>query len=509
MLTSCILLGVLILSISTILNSCKSNTGKAYVLTGDTISDGKALVQTHCTKCHALVPVNALTKDVWTVHTLPAMAQFFAIKTYGIDYYKEDGDTSGMSLANWAAIVAYYKKMAPDTLAAAKSPAPLAKDWAGFTLRKAAHSNDICFTTMITANPKTGNIYTGDVVSGNLTEWDSQFKIVNAVKLPSAAVNLSFLKDSAGIQQAIVSCIGRLDPIDFPNGRVFKINLSGKPQLNQLATELPRPVQTLSADFDKDGQQEVVICGQGGVKGGVYLLKMDAARKTYKQTSITDRPGAAQAITGDFNKDGWIDVMVLYGAVDEGLAMYLNNKKGGFDAKELLKFPPVNGSTSFQLADIDHDGDMDLVYSCGYNFRDSRILKPYHGLYIFENTGNFNFKQKWFYPINGCTKAVAADFDDDGDLDIATVAFFADMKNDPAEEFIYFEQGKNMQFKPHAMPVSQNGRFMSMDVADINHDGKPDILLGNYASGFLFQPNFTPNWDEHTPFIVLENHTKK
>ncbi|MEO7213629.1 VCBS repeat-containing protein [Mucilaginibacter sp.] len=509
LLTSCILSGVVILSISTIINGCKSTTAPGYALTGDTLADGKALVQRHCTKCHALVPVNALTKDVWTVHSLPGMAAYFAIKTYGIEYYKEDKDTSGMSLQNWQAIVSYYKKFAPDTLAAAKAPVPLLNDWAGFTLKKAARSNDICFTTMVAANPKTGKIYTGDLVSNNLTEWDNQYKIANALKLPSAAVNLNFLPDSAGIPQAIVSCIGRLDPVDFPNGRAFKVNLSGNSQLNLVQSELARPVQTLSADFDKDGQNEIVVCAPGNLKGGVYVLKLDAAKKNYKQTPITERPGAAQAATGDFNNDGWADVMVLYGSGDEGLVMYLNNKKGGFDAWELLKFPPVNGSSSFQLADTDHDGDLDLIYTSGYNFRDSRILKPYHGLYIYKNTGNFNFKQEWFYPINGCTKAIAADFDGDGDLDIATSAFFADMKNKPAEEFIYFEQDKAMQFKPHAIPVSQNGRWMSMDVSDINHDGKPDILLANYASGFLFQPNFTPNWDEHTPFIVLENHTKK
>jgi hypothetical protein len=83
------------------------------------------------------------------------------------------------------------------------------------------------------------------------------------------------------------------------------------------------------------------------------------------------------------------------------------------------------------------------------------------------------------------------------------------MKNNPAEEFIYFEQDKPMQFKPHAVPVSQYGRWMTMDVSDLNKDGKPDIILGNYASGFLFQPNFTPNWDEHQPFIVLQNNIKK
>jgi hypothetical protein len=507
--TSCILSGVLVLSISTILNSCKSKVGGPYELTGDTLADGKALVQQHCTKCHALVPVDALTKDVWTIHTLPAMAQFFSIKTYGADYYKADNDTSGMSLVNWQAIVSYYKKAAPDTLVAAKAPKALLNDWAGFTLRKAEKTADIAFTSMVMANPKTGNIYTGDVVTGNLTEFNNQLKPVNKVNLPSAAVDLKFIADSAGINQAIVSCIGRMDPVDFPNGRVFKVNLGSTLTLNQLETDLPRPVQTLSADFDKDGKQEVVVCAQGFHTGGVYLLKAFADGKGYKRTSITDRPGAVQAITGDFNNDGWADVMVLYGTGDEGLAMYINNKKGGFEATELMKFPPTNSSTSFQLADIDHDGDLDLVYTCGYNFHDSRILKPYHGLYIYENTGKFNFKQKWFYPINGCTKAIAADFDGDGDLDIATIAFFADMKDKPAEEFIYFEQDKAMQFKPHAIPVSKLGRWMGMDVADINHDGKPDILLANYATGFLFQPNFAPNWDEHTPFIVLENHTKK
>ncbi|WP_166727694.1 FG-GAP repeat domain-containing protein [Mucilaginibacter gilvus] len=491
------------------LNGCKSTTTPGYTLTGDTLADGKALVQQHCTKCHALVPVNALTKDVWTVHSLPSMAQYFAIKTYGVGYYKEDNDTSGMSLQNWQAIVSYYRKLAPDTLAAAKAPTPLLNDWAGFSLKKATRSTDICFTTLVAANAGNGKIYTGDLVSNNLTQWDSQLKSTSAVKLPSAAVSLNFLPDSAGIQQAIVSCIGRLDPVDFPNGKVLKVNLAGNPQLNTVQSELPRPVQTLSADFDKDGQNEIVVCAQGNLQGGVYKLKLDAAKKVYKQTPITNRPGAVQAITGDFNNDGWADIMVLYGVGDEGLAMYLNNKKGGFEARGLLKFPAVNGSSSFQLADIDHDGDLDLIYTCGYNFRDSRILKPYHGLYIYKNTGNFNFKQEWFYPINGCSKAIAADFDGDGDLDIATIAFFADMKNNPAEEFIYFEQDKAMQFKPHGIPVSQYGRWMSMDVSDINHDGKPDILLANYASGFLFQPNFTPNWDEHTPFIVLENHTKK
>jgi hypothetical protein len=136
-------------------------------------------------------------------------------------------------------------------------------------------------------------------------------------------------------------------------------------------------------------------------------------------------------------------------------------------------------------------------------------MKPYHGLYIFMNQGDWNFKQSYFYPINGCTKAIATDFDGDGDVDIATIAFFADLKDNPAEGFIYFEQDKSMSFKPHAVPVSNHGRWMSMDVADMNHDGKPDIVLGNYSMGLPIQPELKPFWDQHLPLIILENHTKK
>jgi hypothetical protein len=508
-----ILLVISVFAVTMLLNSCKnkSTTANGFEPTTDSIADGKKLVQIHCTKCHSLVPVNALTKDVWTVHTLPAMARYFAISTYGTDYYKSDNEQGGLSLVEWQRIVSYYRNMAPDTLQAAKPVTPLINDWAGFTLKQAPRVSDVSFTTMAVANPNNGKIYTGDVVSGNLTEWDSNLKMGRSTKLPSAAMHATFSKDSSGADQALISCIGRLDPIDFLNGRLVKVKLTGAKaqQATDVATELPRPVQTLYADFDKDGKQDLVVCAPGHLKGGVYILKPTNDGKSSHITSISDKAGAMQAVAQDFNNDGWQDIMVLFGFGDESLTLFTNDHKGGFTSKDLLRFPPVYGSTSFQLTDFDHDGKLDIIYTCGYNFLDSRILKPYHGLYIYKNTGNFNLKQSWFYPINGCTKAIATDFDKDGDIDIATIAFFADMKNKPAEEFIYFEQDKTMQFKPHAIPVSQYGRWMSLDVNDINKDGRPDIILGNYASGFLFQPNFDPQWDEHIPFIVLQNNTIK
>ncbi|MFD0792970.1 FG-GAP repeat domain-containing protein [Mucilaginibacter litoreus] len=504
--TSVILSIVALLSLSIVFEGCKHQSAENYKLTGDTIADGEFLVKQNCAKCHKLVPADALTKSVWRQHTLPSMAHYFGLSTYGPSFYKDPKDTGGMSLVHWQAIVDYYNKIAPDTLMPAKRPVPLSIDWAGFTLKKPKAISDIAFTTLVAGDSADGKIYTSDLIANNLTGWDNKFNSRVVAGLPSGAVNAVFDNQN----QLWLSCIGRIDPVDYPNGKIVKINLNDAATAPlEVVGDMPRPVETLAADFDKDGQNEIVVCGQGGTKGGVFLLKTDGAGKAVKQFTVTDRPGVVQAITQDFNKDGWPDIMVLFGIGDEGLTLFLNDKKGGFTSRELLHFPPVYGSSSFQLADIDKDGNPDLIYTCGYNFRDSRILKPYHGLYIYKNTGNFKFKQSWFYTINGATKAIATDFDADGDLDIATIAFFADMKNNPSEEFIYFEQQKPMQFKPHAVPVSQYGRWLAMDVSDWNKDGKPDILLGNYASGFLFQPNFSPTWDEHLPFIVLENNFKK
>jgi hypothetical protein len=510
--TSYLLILIGLLSAGVLVNGCKrKSVATAYKLTGDSVLDGKNLVQINCTKCHALVPVNALDKNVWMHHTLPAMAHYLGLSTYGEGYFKSDKDTGGLSMVEWESIETYYQKMAPDTLHPAKGPVPLLNDWAGFKLKTPEPVKHYTYTTLATFNPYNHKIYTSDNVFQQLTQWDSNLKLQASTILPSTAVNAVFFKDAAGADQGILSCIGKIEPNDFPIGKVVNINLdaqNGTKNQTIAADILARPVQTITQDFNKDGLTDMVILAEGRLKGGVYLYKQNSDH-TFTQTNISSKPGAVQAVAGDFNNDGWQDLMVLFGSGDEGLWLYLNDHKGGFTAKNLLRFPPVYGSTSFQLADLDHDGKLDLIYTCGYNYRDSRILKPYHGLYLFKNTGDWNFKQQWFYPINGCTKAIAADFDGDGDLDIATSAFFADMQNNPAESFVYFEQISPFNFKAHAIPISKYGRWMTMEVADYNGDGKPDIILGNYSTGFLFQIGFNPFWSQYLPFVVLENNFKK
>jgi hypothetical protein len=508
-----ILLAAGSLSAGVLINGCgKPNTGStSYKLTGNAVEDGKNLVQLNCTKCHALVPVDALNKNVWKFHTLPAMAKYLHISHYSIGYYKTEKDTGGLSLIEWESIMAYYEKMAPDTLISPPKPTPLINDMAGFKVKLPAEGKHFVYTTMATIDPNSHKIYTSDQLLSTLNEWDSNFNMKKVASLPSPAVSAVFNKNSNGTNDILLACIGETQQIDFANGRVLDLNIGSKTDSatqTLVASDLNRPVQVLEGDFNKDGLTDFIVLGQGKYKGGIYLFTQ-GANHSYTQTNISDQTGAVQAVAGDFNHDGWTDLMVLFGLGDEGIWMFLNDHKGGFTAKNLLHFPPVYGSTSFQLVDMDHDGQPDLVYTCGFNFQDSRIMKPYHGVYIFKNMGNWNFKQKWFFPINGCTKAIAADFDGDGDMDIATSAYFADLKNDPAESFIYFEQVSPFVFKPHALPISKYGRWYTMETGDYNNDGKTDIVLGNFSAGYVIQPDLKPFWNKNLSFILLENDFKK
>ncbi|GAC1481344.1 MAG: hypothetical protein NVS1B13_03280 [Flavisolibacter sp.] len=202
------------------------------------------------------------------------------------------------------------------------------------------------------------------------------------------------------------------------------------------------------------------------------------------------------------------DLWVLFAQAEEGIFLFTNKGKGIFEQKEILRFPPMNGSSYFELADFNKDGYPDILYTCGDNADYSQVLKPFHGVYIFLNDKSNHFTQKYFFPINGCYKAIARDFDGDGDLDIATISFFADYARQPEEGFVYLKNDGNFDFKPYSLPGATVGRWLTMDAGDIDGDGKIDLVLGNFSVG----PSMFPHkidWKTSPPVIVLKNTGKK
>ena len=466
---------------------------------------GKALATKYCGSCHLPVSPALLDKDTWTQHVLPAMAPRLGIGVWHDTSYYPASAKGAVTFNEWMEIVAYYKALAPDSLLPAKAPAALEEDGNWFSIKKPIWQDTVAIatTTMVSVNPYNGNIYSG---TDALLKWDSTLQSSLVIKLESPAVDMRWEEKDT----ALLTCIGNLRAIDAPKGTLWKMmpNAPADEQVQTVGLGLPRPVQSIAADFNKDGRMDYMVCGFGHNYGGLYLLQQKPDGD-YDKRAVWEVPGAIHAVPGDFNGDGWQDVMVLFAAADEGIWLFLNDHKGGFQSKNLLRFPPVYGSTGFEVVDWNKDGKPDILYTAGDNADYSMILKPYHGVYVYLNKGDFTYEQTYFYPINGCTKAIAADFDGDGDLDIATIAFFADLQHHPAEKFIYFEQTQAMQFVPHSVAqLATEGRWICMETGDYDQDGDTDILLGNYSAGFIIQDHFKPDWNVHQPVILLENIKK-
>jgi hypothetical protein len=358
---------------------------------------------------------------------------------------------------------------------------------------------------MVKFNRNNKSIYTSDVLSQSLYRWDTTLSLMKQQLFQSPVVDITFdSKDRISPYNGLITLIGSINPNDSPQGKILSIDGDNLTEGSALATALPRPVRSLTADFDKNGLEDILVCGFGNTIGGLYWLKHNAGSK-YEKMMISDRSGAIQAFIGDYNKDGWPDIISLYAQGDEGIWMYLNDKKGSFKSVNVLRFSPLFGSSSFQMVDFNKDGHDDILYTSGDNSDYSRILKPYHGIYIFMNNGKNSYKQTYFYPINGSTKAIATDLNNDGRLDLAAIAFFSDSKNNPRESFMYLLQQDNLKFKTYSLPVEKLGKWLCMDVNDIDDDGDPDIILGNFSIRGFNQPGVNATWDTKLPFIVLQN----
>lgn len=300
--------------------------------------------------------------------------------------------------------------------------------------------------------------------------------------------------------------IGIMNPNDAQTGSIQQVRYQEGKFLSQpqkLFVGLRRPVHIDVVDLNNDGLKDILVCEFGYLKGALSWLE-NMGKNKFERHVIREQPGAIATVVKDFNKDGLPDFYVLFAQGDEQIVRFENKGNGKFEARQLLRFPPMYGSSYFEMKDMNKDGFDDIVYTCGDNADYSIELKPYHGVYIFTNDGHDNFTKQYFFHINGCFKAMARDFNGDGNVDIAAISFFADYQHRPEESFVYLQNiGKN-KFKSYTLPEAKNGRWLCMDVGNINNDGKPDIVLGNFS-----RPSFissSVDWKQQPPFLLLKNN---
>jgi len=230
-----------------------------------------------------------------------------------------------------------------------------------------------------------------------------------------------------------------------------------------------------AADLDGDGDVDVVAAGIGAPTnaspfGFVWYENNGSgaftARRVTGQFDFVQGP--LSVFVADMDRDGDMDVL---GGQDGGGSQVLWYENDGNQNFVLHLIGEGSGSGpagySVVASDVDGDGDMDAVAALGYG-----------GLSWFENNGSQVFTMRIVSPVNTLDdfrSVFAADIDGDGDIDFAAAA--RDFDTGMAGKFVWYENNGSQSFTLRNLSAAPGANFVF--VADMNGDGRADILAAS------------------------------
>jgi hypothetical protein len=295
--------------------------------------------------------------------------------------------------------------------------------------------------------------------------------------------------DGDGIKDIVVACLGNFLPTDGLCGRVVWLrgNASGGFTPITLLENVGRVADVRAADFNGDGKLDLVVAVFGWRRTGSILLlenqTTDWANPKFVPRVLDERHGAIHVPVADLNGDGKPDFVALISQEHETVVAFLNEGDGVFRKEVIFTAPhPAFGSSGIELVDMDRDGKLDVLYTAGDSL-DNNLIRPEHGVYLLENHGKFPFVSRKLATLFGAHRAVAADFDGDGDLDIVAVSLLPSKvfpRQKDLDAVILLEQVAPGRFERHTL---KRGGCDHPTVAagDITGEGRIDFVTGNFT----------------------------
>ena len=235
------------------------------------------------------------------------------------------------------------------------------------------------------------------------------------------------------------------------------------------------PRSLLVVDVNGDGKQDIVTANANSSDLSVLLGNGDGAFQSEQRFAAGDGffRGPTSLVSGDVNGDGKIDLITSNTFVSDTVSVLLGNGDGTFQAQQHIAVGESPNAAA--VADLNGDGKLDIV-AANTDSGDISVL-------LGGGDGTFQSEQRFPAgdgPYAGPVSVTVADLNGDGRPDLAARIHFS---NDLS---LLFGNG-NGSFQSQQR-LSLSASPLSVAIADLNGDGKLDIvttLSTNRAAVFL------------------------
>ncbi|MDA8948874.1 FG-GAP-like repeat-containing protein, partial [Flavobacteriaceae bacterium] len=253
---------------------------------------------------------------------------------------------------------------------------------------------------------------------------------------------------------------------------------------SDIATNADTVISVYAADIDGDGDMDIVSASPGNNKITWYENN-GADDPSWTATDIPTNADYPHCVhVADMDGDGDMDI-ISASTDDDRIAWYENNNGDGSSWTAVDIATSADGARSVFAADMDGDGDMDIVSASQY---DDTIA-------WYENDGNLN--PSWTAAniatsADGARSVFAADMDGDGDMDIVSASIFDNT-------IAWYENNVGDGSSWTAADIATSADYaMSVYVADMDGDGDMDIVSASRddktIAWYENDGNVNPSW---------------